>query len=44
MKLAFGQVTDVLLEGQRGVPKHLLDLGFEFKFAVAEAALMDLLG
>jgi uncharacterized protein (TIGR01777 family) len=44
MKLAFGQVTDVLLEGQRGVPKRLLDLGFEFQFPVAEAALKDLIG
>ena len=43
MKLAFGEVTDVLLEGQRGVPKRLLDLGFEFQFPVAEAALQDLL-
>jgi hypothetical protein len=26
------------------VPQRLLDLGFEFQFAAAEAALKDLLG
>ena len=43
LKLAFGQVTSVLLEGQRAVPKRLLDLDFNFRFPDAEAALKDLL-
>jgi uncharacterized protein (TIGR01777 family) len=43
LKLAFGQVASVLLEGQRAVPRRLLDLGFEFRFATAKAALKDLL-
>jgi uncharacterized protein (TIGR01777 family) len=43
LKLAFGQVTGVLLDGQRAVPKRLLDLGFEFRFPTANAALKDLL-
>jgi uncharacterized protein (TIGR01777 family) len=43
MKLAFGEVTSVLLEGQRAIPQRLLDLGFAFRFPVVEAALKDLL-
>jgi uncharacterized protein (TIGR01777 family) len=43
LKLAFGQVTGVLLEGQRAVPRRLLDLGFELRFPTAKAALKDLL-
>lgn len=44
MRLAFGEVADVVLKGQRAVPKRLLDLGFEFSFPTAETALQDLLG
>lgn len=43
LKLAFGEVTDVLITGQRAVPRRLLNLGFEFGFPTAEAALRDLL-
>ena len=43
MRLAFGEVADVLLESQRAIPKRLLDLGFEFRFPEARAALRDLL-
>lgn len=44
MRLAFGEVTGVLLEGQRAIPERLLALGFQFRFPDAEAALRDLLG
>jgi len=44
LKLLFGEMSTVLLDGQRAIPKRLLDLGFEFKFADAESALRDLLG
>jgi uncharacterized protein (TIGR01777 family) len=44
MRLAFGEVADVVLKGQRVVPQRLLDLGFEFRLPTAEAALKDLLG
>ncbi len=44
MKLAFGEVASVLLEGQRALPRRLLDLGFTFRFPDAEAALRDLVG
>jgi hypothetical protein len=43
MRLAFGEVADVLLTGQRGIPQRLLDMDFEFRFADPEAALRDLL-
>jgi hypothetical protein len=43
MKLAFGEVTSVLLEGQRAIPERLQALGFEFRFPDAEAALENLL-
>lgn len=43
LKLAFGEVADVLLYGQRAIPQRLLDLGFEFRFPDAESALRDLL-
>ncbi|MFN2220572.1 MAG: TIGR01777 family oxidoreductase [Anaerolineae bacterium] len=44
MRLAFGEVAEVVLQGQRAVPQRLLELGFEFDFPEAEAALQDLLG
>jgi uncharacterized protein (TIGR01777 family) len=43
LRLAFGEVSGVVLEGQRAVPQRLLDLGFGFRFPDAEAALEDLL-
>lgn len=43
MRLALGEVSDVVLEGQRAVPKNLLELGFTFQYPDAESALRDLL-
>ena len=43
MKLAFGEVVDLLLKGQRGIPRRLLEMGFSFRFPTAELALRDLL-
>ncbi len=44
MRLAFGEVAEVVLQGQRAFPQRLIDLGFEFRHPQAEAALRDLLG
>lgn len=44
MRLAFGEVAGVLLEGQRAVPRRLLEMGFQFRFPDPETALRDLLG
>jgi uncharacterized protein (TIGR01777 family) len=44
MRMAFGEVAEVVLNGQRAVPQRLLDLGFEFQFPAVKAGLKDLLG
>ena len=44
LKLAFGEMSTVLLDGQRAVPQRLLELGFSFRFSEVETALSDLLG
>jgi uncharacterized protein len=44
LQLLFGEMATVLLDGQRAVPQHLEDAGFNFEFAEPEAALRDLLG
>ncbi len=43
LRLLFGEMSTVLLDGQRALPQRLLDLGFTFRFPEAEAALRDLL-
>ena len=43
LEMAFGEVTAVVLEGQRVVPKRLLQEGFEFQFPELESALRDTL-
>jgi uncharacterized protein (TIGR01777 family) len=43
VRLAFGEVATVVLDGQRVLPRRLLDLGFRFRFPDADSALRDLL-
>ncbi len=43
MRLAFGEVASLVLEGQKVLPQRLLEAGFSFKFPQLEAALTDLL-
>jgi NAD dependent epimerase/dehydratase family enzyme len=43
LRLAFGEMATVLLDGQRAIPKHLLDRGFSFRYPDAESALRSLL-
>jgi hypothetical protein len=43
VRLVLGEMSTVVLHGQRAIPKRLLDLGFEFRFSEAKAALRDLL-
>lgn len=43
IKLVLGEFGTVILEGQRAVPKALLDNGFQFDFPTIDAALMNLL-
>jgi uncharacterized protein len=44
MKLVFGEMSTVLLDGQRCVPKRLQELGFKFRFSELEPALRDIYG
>lgn len=43
VRLAFGEMGTVVLDGQRASGRRLEDLGFKFRFPNAEAALSDLL-
>jgi NAD dependent epimerase/dehydratase family enzyme len=43
LRLALGEMADVLLTGQRAIPERLLDAGFTFRYVEVEAALADLL-
>lgn len=42
MKLAFGELAALLLEGQRVLPKVALEQGFQFRFPTLSIALEDL--
>jgi uncharacterized protein len=42
MRLVFGEMSSVLLEGQRVVPDRLLEMGFRFQFPDVSQALRDL--
>ena len=44
LKLALGEKADLVLEGQRAVPRRLLEAGFTFHFKDLESALRDLTG
>lgn len=43
MRILFGEVATVVLDGQRVVPQKLQALGFEFQYPTAEAAFRNLL-
>jgi uncharacterized protein (TIGR01777 family) len=43
IKLKMGEVGSVLLNGQKVLPKRLLDMGFNFRFPFIREALKDLL-
>ncbi len=43
MKLVLGEFADVLLKGQRVIPKKLMDAGYEFRFPEINQALEDVL-
>jgi len=43
MYLAFGEVAGMVLDGQKVIPKKLLELGYVFKFPALEEAMSDLL-
>ncbi len=44
LKLTLGEKAQLVLEGQRAVPRRLLETGFSFRYPDLEVALQDLLG
>jgi uncharacterized protein len=44
LKLLLGEMSILVLEGQRALPNKLLDAGFEFHFRNLKDALMDIFG
>jgi uncharacterized protein (TIGR01777 family) len=42
LRLLFGEMATVLLDGQRAVPQRLLQMGFKFRFPEVGPALRDL--
>ncbi len=43
LKILFGEMSQILLEGQRAQPKKLLNTGYEFKYPHLPEALEDIL-
>jgi hypothetical protein len=43
LRLLLGEMSSLILDGQRAVPERLEHAGFEFKFGRLEGALADLL-
>ncbi|MFL5311342.1 MAG: TIGR01777 family oxidoreductase [Myxococcales bacterium] len=44
LRLGLGEMAEVLLEGQRAVPRKALDEGYRFRFPELKGALADLIG
>ena len=44
LKILFGEMAQILLEGQRALPKKLLFAGYEFKYPDLSDALEDVIG
>lgn len=43
LRIALGEVSTMVLEGQRAIPKRLQNLGFTFQFPDIEPAMQDIL-
>jgi NAD dependent epimerase/dehydratase family enzyme len=44
LKLALGEMSYLLITGQRAIPARAEELGFKFSFRALEPALQDILG
>jgi uncharacterized protein len=43
LRLVYGEMADVLLNGQRAVPRRLTHMGYSFRFSEIDTALEDIL-
>jgi hypothetical protein len=43
LKLILGEMSELLIGSQRVIPKRILETGFQYKFAVLDDALKDVL-
>lgn len=43
IKAAFGEMSTIILDGQRAIPQRLLDAGYNFRFTEPQAAMRHLL-
>lgn len=44
LRLLYGEMAEIVTTGQRVIPRHLVELGFEFRHPSIEPALRDVLG
>jgi uncharacterized protein len=44
LRVLFGEMSTVILDGQRAAPRRLAEAGFRFRFSELDAALSDLFG
>jgi NAD dependent epimerase/dehydratase family enzyme len=44
VRALYGQMAEIVAEGQRAVPQRTLELGYEFRFPELEPALRSALG
>jgi uncharacterized protein (TIGR01777 family) len=44
LRIALGEMADMLLQGQRAIPSRLMQMGYAFRWPDLEPALRDLLG
>ena len=43
LKLLFGEMSTMILDGQRAIPERLMELGYDFEFKTVDVALRHLL-
>ena len=44
LRARFGQVAEIITQGQRVLPKRTVELGYQFRYSTIDSALADLVG